>query len=372
LARANGQLEEASRLKSEFLATMSHELRTPLNAILGFTDLVRSGATGDIASQTDDYLERVRRNGAVLLDLINDILDLSKIESGRTVVSHEVVAVEPIVRDVIASVQSLADAKQITLQVIAEGGEILAIADRRALKQVITNLVGNAVKFTKEGSVCVLIRTRSGATLVEVVDTGPGIASGDQAAVFEPFRQVGAHARTGTGGTGLGLPISVRLARLMGGDIRLTSEPENGSRFTLQLPAVHGYASAAREGDGPVILGVDDDLDALSLWQAQCERMGFEFVGVQHSSAAITAAATLQPAAILLDIIFPEASGWDILDQLRADRRTSRIPVHVISVTDGADRASDASVRFLQKPVSEEELRAELAPYQRAPAEAVA
>lgn len=372
LASANTELEEASRLKSEFLATMSHELRTPLNAILGFTDLVRSGATGTIAPQTDDYLERVRRNGAVLLDLINDVLDLSKIESGRLVVSHEVVAIEPIVREVITNVQTLADAKQLTLHVIAEEDDALAIADRRAVKQVVTNLLGNAVKFTSEGSVNVVIRTLKGATLVEVVDTGPGIAPDDQAAVFEPFRQVGAHARTGTGGTGLGLPISVRLARLMGGDLLLTSEAGKGSRFTLRLPAVQGYSSVSRQGDGPVILGVDDDLDALSLWQAQCERMGFVFVGVQQSSAAITAAATLRPVAILLDIIFPETSGWDILQQLRADRRTSHIPVHVISITDGEDRASDAAVRFLQKPVSEEQLRAELAPYQRVSTKAVA
>jgi signal transduction histidine kinase len=371
LASANTELVEASRLKSEFLATMSHELRTPLNAILGFTDLVRSGATGEIAPQTDDYLERVRRNGSVLLELINDILDLSKIESGRLVVSHEVVALEPIVREVVANVQALADAKGVTLQLIPEADETLAIADRRAVKQVVTNLVGNAVKFTSEGSVSVLIRSRNGATLVEVADTGPGIAAADQATVFEPFRQVGAHARTGTGGTGLGLPISVRLARLMGGDVQLSSELGAGSRFTLQLPAVHGYASAT-SGDGPVILGVDDDLDALSLWQAQCERMGFDFVGVQQSSSAITAAATLRPAAILLDVVFPEASGWDILEHLRADPRTSHIPVHVISVTDGEDRAVDAEVSFLQKPVSEEQLRAELLPYQRAPAEAVA
>jgi signal transduction histidine kinase len=372
LASANTELEEASRLKSEFLATMSHELRTPLNAILGFTDLVRSGATGSIAPQTDDYLERVRRNGAVLLDLINDVLDLSKIESGRLIVSHEVVAVEPIVREVIANVQTLADAKNLMLKVVAEDDDALAIADRRAVKQVVTNLVGNAVKFTNQGSVTVVIRTRNGATLIEVADTGPGIAPDDQAAVFEPFRQVGAHARTGTGGTGLGLPISVRLARLMGGDLGLTSEADKGSRFVLRLPAVQGYSSVSRSGDGPVILGVDDDLDALSLWQAQCERMGFVFVGVQQSSAAFTAAATLRPAAILLDIVFPEASGWDILQRLRADRRTSHIPVHVISITDGEDRASDAAVRFLQKPVSEEQLRTELAPYLRPSAQAVA
>ena len=372
LARANSELEEASRLKSEFMATMSHELRTPLNAILGFTDLVRSGATGSIGPQTDDYLERVRRNGTVLLDLINDILDLSKIEAGRLMVSHEVVAIEPIVREVIANVQTLADAKGLTLQVIAETNDVLAIADRRAVKQVVTNLVGNAVKFTAAGSVSVVIRAQGDATCVDVADTGPGIAPTEQAAVFEPFRQVGAHARTGTGGTGLGLPISVRLARLMGGDIRLDSQRPMGSRFTLQLPGVHGYTRTTQSGDGPIILGVDDDLDALSLWQAQCERMGFYFVGVQQSSAAITAAATLQPTAILLDIVFPEASGWDILEQLRADRRTSHIPVHVISVTDGEARANDVAVSFLQKPVSEEQLRAELAPYKRVRAEAVA
>jgi CheY-like chemotaxis protein len=157
----------------------------------------------------------------------------------------------------------------------------------------------------------------------------------------------------------------------MGGDLHLASEPEKGSRFTLRLPAVTAHARSYRESDGPLILGVDDDLDGLSLWQAQVERMGFDFVGVQNSSAAIAAAATLKPTAILLDIVFPEGSGWDILDRLRADRRTAHIPVHVISITDGADRASDASVRFLQKPVDEDRLGAELAPY-RLRVEAVA
>lgn len=372
LAQANVELEEASRLKSEFLATMSHELRTPLNAILGFTELVRSGATGSIDIQTDDYLERVHRNGAILLDLINDILDLSKIEAGRAVVNHEVVRVAPIVREVVRSVQAMADAKGITLEVLADDDDALAIADRRGVKQVVTNLLSNAVKFTAVGCVSVVVRASSDTTSVEVTDTGPGIAPDDREAIFEPFRQVGAHARTGTGGTGLGLPISVRLARLMGGDIRLTSEPERGSRFTLRLPAVRGYAGRKRDADIPVILGVDDDLDALSLWEAQCERLGFSFVGVQQSGAALTAAATLQPAAILLDIIFPTASGWDILDRLRNDERTAHIPVHVISVTDGEERAAGAGVRFLQKPVSEDVLRAELVPYQRVPAEAVA
>ena len=371
LARANAELAEASRSKSDFLATMSHELRTPLNAILGFTDLVRSGATGEISANADDYLERVRRNGSILLDLINDVLDLSKIEAGRMVVSTEVVSVESAVREVIANVQSLADAKGIGLEANPSADDdTLALADHRALTQVLTNLVGNAVKFTTEGSVRVASRADHGAILVEVADTGPGIPLDDQAAVFEPFRQVGAHARTGTGGTGLGLAISVRLARLMGGDISLASEPGRGSRFTLRLPAVQAFRSTPSDAGTPVILAVDDDPDALSLWRAQIERMGLRFVGVQQTAAAVTTAATLRPAAILLDVIFPEGSGWDVLEQLRADPRTAAIPVHVISITDGADTAQDRAVSFLQKPVSEEQLRAELARYRRVPVEA--
>jgi signal transduction histidine kinase/ActR/RegA family two-component response regulator len=372
LARANEDLGEASRLKSDFLATMSHELRTPLNAILGFTDLVRSGATGPIAAETDDYLERVRRNGSVLLELINDVLDVSKIEAGRMVMSHDVVDVEPIVREVFANLQGLAADKNVGLELHSNGDDLLAVADRRALKQIVTNLLSNAVKFTVEGAVSVTIRVQAGATFIDVRDTGPGIGPEDREAIFEPFRQVGAHARTGTGGTGLGLAISVRLARLMGGDIVLESQPGNGSCFTLRLPAVQDYASATDTGDTPVILGVDDDLDALSLWQAQCERMGFKFIGVRQSSAAITAAARLRPAAILLDIVFPESSGWDVLELLRADSRTADTPVHVISVTDGEEQASIAGVRFLQKPVSEDRLCAELMPYQRQPAKTVA
>ncbi len=363
LARANSELEEANRLKSEFLATMSHELRTPLNAILGFTDLVRSGATGQLSTQADDYLERVRRNGSVLLELINDVLDLSKIEAGRMVINHDVVSVEPIVREVAANMQSIADAKGIDLVLPTSEPDALALADARALKQIVMNLISNAVKFTQAGSVRVQIRTGEAATLIDVADTGPGIGAADQAAIFEPFRQVGAHARTGTGGTGLGLAISVRLARLMGGDITVTSEPGEGSCFTLRLPAVDESSTTRRGSDEPVILGVDDDPDALNLLQAQCERLGFDFVGMRDSSAAVAAAAALRPAAILLDIVFPEGSGWEVLNQLQHDPTTADIPVHVISVTDGEERAHSATVAFLQKPVSEARLRAELEPY---------
>ena len=367
LASANSELEQASRLKSEFLATMSHELRTPLNAILGFTDLVRSGATGQISGQTDDYLERVRRNGSVLLELINDVLDLSKIEAGRVTINHDVVAVEPAVSEVVANVQSIADAKGLSLEISTSGQETLALADARAVRQIVMNLVSNAVKFTQEGVVRVAIRATGAATLVEVSDTGPGILPADQETIFEPFRQVGAHARTGTGGTGLGLAISVRLARLMGGDISVVSEPGGGSCFTLRLPSVQSSSVAPKRSSEPVILGVDDDMDALNLLQAQCERLGFDFVGVRESSTAVAAAAALRPSAILLDIIFPEGSGWEVLQQLQNDPSTADIPVHVISVTDGEERAKAATVAFLQKPVSEERLRAELEPYRQRP-----
>ena len=375
LASANEELAQASHSKSEFLATMSHELRTPLNAILGFTDLVRSGATGQVTPQTDDYLERVRRNGAILLELINDVLDLSKIEAGRMPVNLEVVDVDRTVRQVVANVQSLTESGGTTLEVRANaGGETLAVADPRALNQILTNLIGNAVKFTVEGSVCVEIREDHGLTLVDIADTGPGIVPEDQTAIFEPFRQVGAHARTGTGGTGLGLAISVRLARLMRGDITLISQPGEGSRFTLRLPAARGKQVELSNGrrDGPIVLAVDDDVDALSLWQAQLERLGFGFVGIQDSSSAVTVAAALKPVAILLDIVFPEASGWDVLEELQRDPRTAGIPVVVVSVVDREDHAHATTVRFLQKPASEEQLRAELEPYLRVPVEALA
>jgi signal transduction histidine kinase len=367
LAHANEELARASEMKSEFLATMSHELRTPLNAILGFTDLVRTGATGEISSQTEDYLERVRRNGSVLLDLINDVLDLSKIEAGRITVNHDVISPDALVRRAVANVQSLADAKSIRVQVQSDPVAPLARGDTRAVHQILTNLIGNAVKFTFEGSVKIAVRADGHFTVIEVADTGPGIAAEDRSAIFEPFRQVGAHARTGTGGTGLGLAISVRLARLMGGDINIESELGVGSRFMLRLPAVSPLSTRPAGKSLPVILAVDDDLDALSLWQAQVERMGFDFVGVQSRSAALEAAVSLQPVAILLDIVLPDGSGWDILEQLRGNPKTLDIPVCVVSVIDGADRAEHATVSFLQKPVSEEQLRDELEQYLRVP-----
>ncbi|MBV8195758.1 MAG: CHASE3 domain-containing protein [Candidatus Dormibacteraeota bacterium] len=368
LGRANDELVKASQMKSDFLATMSHELRTPLNAILGFTDLVRSGATGPVTPLMDDHLERVRRNGSILLDLINDVLDLSKIEAGRMTLTHDVVVTGTLVRRVMANVQALADAKGLRLAVTGDT-EALALADPRGLHQILTNLIGNAVKFTAAGSVTCRIRADRDATFIDVTDTGPGIAADHRAEIFEPFRQVGEHATTGTGGTGLGLAISVRLARLMGGDITLMSEPGAGSRFTVRLPAVRPSQNGSDSSRAPLIMAIDDDLDSLSLWQAQVGRMGLQFVGVQQSAAAVDSAASLRPVAILLDIIFPEGDGWDILERLREDPRTADIPVHVVSVVDGEERARDATVKFMQKPVTEERLRQALAQYRQQPVE---
>jgi signal transduction histidine kinase/CheY-like chemotaxis protein len=373
LARANEDLERANQAKSVFLATMSHELRTPLNAILGFTDLVLDGGTGPIAETTKDYLERVSRNGRILLELINDVLDLSKIEAGRMPIVAHVVAVEPQVRQVVANVQALADEKGLLLEVVNATPDCTALADPRALAQILTNLVGNAVKYADTGVVRVAIRADPGAVTIDVIDNGPGIDPDDQPVIFQPFRRVGETARTGTGGTGLGLAISSRLAKLQGGDLTVDSTLGAGSRFTLTLPsaAVTGVL-ALRDPSPPLVLAVDDDADALGLWQAQVERMGCAFLGVQRPSTAVQAAADVQPAVILLDVLFPDGSGWDVLTRLRQDPRTASIPVHVVSNNNDEQVAQSREVEFLRKPVTDEQLKEALMPYLRRDQEVLA
>lgn len=367
------ELEHANQTKSTFLATMSHELRTPLNAILGFTDLVRDGVTGPISATTRDHLERVSRNGHILLDLINDVLDLSKIEAGRMPVSLRTIDVEQEVRQVVSNLQPLAEQKGLPVEVIVPPGGCTALADARALTQIVTNLLSNAIAYADHGTVRVELRSSSKEVAVVVSDDGPGISAADQAVIFEPFRRVGATAHTGTGGTGLGLAISARLAQLLGGELTLVSTRGIGSHFTLHLPRAARAAPAPAILSGrPVVLAVDDDEDSLRLWRSHCERMGFIFVGLQQPDDAVPAAIRIAPAVILLDVRFPQASGWDLLTALRREPRTASIPVHIVSTADDEQVAVERGVRFVHKPVTEAQFRAALAPYVREDQEVVA
>jgi signal transduction histidine kinase len=230
------QLEVASQHKSQFLANMSHELRTPLNAILGYTEMMSDGLYGDLPEKATGVLERVQSNGRHLLGLINDVLDLSKIEAGQLVLAAEDYSVADMVATVMSATESLANAKKLRLEANVATGLPRGVADSRRLAQVLLNLVGNAIKFTDEGKVEIRAVRADDNFEISVVDTGPGIAPADQAKIFEEFQQVDNTSTRKKGGTGLGLSISRKIVELHGGRITVESEVGKGSTFKVTLP----------------------------------------------------------------------------------------------------------------------------------------
>jgi signal transduction histidine kinase len=230
------QLAVASQHKSQFLANMSHELRTPLNAILGYTELMQDGLYGDLPAKTKEVLDRVQKNGKHLLGLINDVLDLSKIEAGQLVLSLEEYSMKDIVLTVVSATESLASAKKLPLKVAVSDKMPLGKGDERRIAQVLLNLVGNAIKFTDDGEVRIAASVANGMFSVAVVDTGPGIPAAEQARIFHEFHQVDSSNTKKKGGTGLGLAIAKRIVELHGGKIWVKSEFGKGSTFQFDLP----------------------------------------------------------------------------------------------------------------------------------------
>ncbi|MNS34443.1 Signal transduction histidine-protein kinase BarA [compost metagenome] len=236
LDRLSREAQAANKLKSEFLATMSHELRTPLNSIIGYTEVVLSGMHQPLQPMTEKHLNVVLRNGRHLLALINDVLDLSKVEAGRETL--QVTPVDPLaaLETAVANIEPMATRKGLTVTLAVDPDIGPVDADEAKLRQILLNLVSNAVKFTKQGSVRVHAESRPDGWIVEVADTGIGIDPAHQDLIFDAFRQVDASTTREAGGTGLGLAIARRLARLMGGDVTVASALGQGATFTLSLP----------------------------------------------------------------------------------------------------------------------------------------
>jgi signal transduction histidine kinase len=230
------QLEVASQHKSQFLANMSHELRTPLNAILGYTELILDDIYGEIPKKARDVLDRVQRNGKHLLGLINDVLDLSKIEAGQLTLSLTDYSVSEMVHTVITAVEPLATGKKLVLKSELPPNLPMARGDERRLAQVLLNLVGNAIKFTDTGEVAVRASAANGSLTIAVHDTGPGIPEADRARIFEEFQQVDSSATKKKGGTGLGLAIAKRIVEMHGGRIWVDSKLGEGSTFSISMP----------------------------------------------------------------------------------------------------------------------------------------
>ena len=236
IAEKGHELEIASQHKSQFLANMSHELRTPLNAILGYTELIVDRIYGEVPEKIRDVLERVQKSGRHLLGLINDVLDLSKIEAGQLVLSLNDYTFEEVTQSVATAVGSLAAEKKLHLVVDVPPGLPVANGDERRITQVLLNLVGNAIKFTDEGEVAVRVKLPDGMFVVSVADTGPGIREEDRQKIFEEFQQVDSSSTKTKGGTGLGLAIAKRIVEMHGGRIWVESTVGKGSTFFFSIP----------------------------------------------------------------------------------------------------------------------------------------
>jgi signal transduction histidine kinase/CheY-like chemotaxis protein len=371
---AKKKVEEANRLKSEFLANISHELRTPLNAILGYADLLLAKLGAKLPPTPKQNLERILANAEHLLGLINSILDISKVEAGRMEVHLEPVDVREILDKCMEDARVLVKDRPVELARNYAATALPRVrADKVKLRQCFTNVLGNAAKFTREGSIRIEARVitgqRSGRSqgflAIAIVDTGPGIAPEHHAIIFEPFRQVDASTTREHGGTGLGLPIVRQLLGLMGGEIQLSSALGSGSTFTLVVPLADEGPTpqerapqvAARLEPFEILL-IDDDPDFGAIVReavaAAPERLARARVRVERDPiVAIAAARVKAPAVVLLDLRLPTIDGLEVLRLFRDDDRTRGVPVIVTSGREDAmSTLARGAVAVLKKPVT--------------------
>jgi signal transduction histidine kinase len=357
LSETNASLERTSEAKSRFLANVSHELRTPMTAILGFTDALLAGVDGPLNPEQEASLRWVQRGGQDLLGLINEILDLSKIEAGKLTLDVEPFDPRELVDTVVAQHRSLAAQKGIRFGWHDAGMPTEVVLDRQRVRQILVNLVGNALKFTEAGEVEVTsARTDDARLHVAVRDTGPGISPDLQEVIFEEFH----HAEGAAAGSGLGLPISRRLARAMGGDVTFESEPNRGSVFHLFLPLDCRQPStgsddlppvAAADGER-VLLCVDDDPSVVHVLQKMVSGHGYRVIASESARTAVEDARRDKPAAILIDVRLQGGDALDLLRELKSDPETSAIRVIVLSSADPGDLPEGVD-GYLSKPVQQ-------------------
>jgi signal transduction histidine kinase/DNA-binding response OmpR family regulator len=368
LTIAKEAAEEASRAKSSFLANMSHELRTPLNAIIGYSEMLQEEVEERGVPDLGADLKKVHGAGRHLLALINDILDLSKIESGKMELLLETFEVRSLLEDVASTIHPLVEKNHNTL--VVKGGAIAGPmhADVTRLRQVLFNLLSNACKFTENGTITLEVareRREMGDDMVfRLTDTGIGMSPDQQVRLFEAFMQADASTSRRFGGTGLGLAISRRFCQMMGGDVTVSSVLGKGSTFTVRLPAtVPERPARDLEPARPVgtVLVIDDDRDASDLLARALTREGFRVITAASGDEGVAAAREHMPDAITLDVLMPGMDGWAVLKQLKADPEVARIPVVMISMVDERDmgRALGAA-DYVPKPIDRERLSAVL------------
>ncbi|MFM7188521.1 MAG: response regulator [Armatimonadota bacterium] len=360
LITARDEALEASRTKTAFLANMSHELRTPMNAIIGYSEMLIEEAADLRPEDFVPDLEKVRSAGKHLLALINDILDLSKIEAGKMTLFLESFSIQSIIDDVIAMIQPLISPNNNTLVVTCPDDIGIMIADVVKVRQTLFNLLSNASKFTDGGEIRLVISTtnRSGAEqiVMAVTDSGIGMTQDQMRRLFQAFVQADSSTTRKYGGTGLGLTISRKFCQMMGGDIRVSSQLGEGSTFTIELPRivqcdadgsppktssvapVGGLVQTAGvKGTRGTILAIDDNFEALDLIQRSLSRDGYHVVTCSSGEAGLAIARTVLPDVITLDVMMPQMNGWQVLAAIKADTKLAEIPVVLLSVEENKE-----------------------------------
>lgn len=394
LRMAKESAEQATRIKSEFLANMSHELRTPLNAIIGFSEVLKDGMMGEMTAEQQEYITDIFSSGQHLLSLINDILDLSKIEAGRMALDLEPMEIGSALSNSLSIVREKAAAHCIELQLDAPDTLGSALVDTRKTKQIVYNLLSNGVKFTPEGGRVTLRARKASRSDIEgwnaegqaglrmplppsgftefleisVDDTGIGIAAEDAPRLFHAFSQLDSSLSRESEGTGLGLVLVLKLTQLHGGTLALSSQPGQGSRFVVWLP----WRKVADVADGakavpsqfpagharPVALVIEDNARAAELIRLQLEPEGFEIVRAGRGSEVFERLAERLPTVVILDILLPDMDGWDLLAQIKqSGSPAAHVPVVIVSiVADSQKGFSLGASAVLQKPVSRDDL----------------
>jgi CheY-like chemotaxis protein/signal transduction histidine kinase/HAMP domain-containing protein len=402
LSQQNSELEEARRrlqakaeelskmstYKSQFLANMSHELRTPLNSMLLLSHLLVQNETGSLSEKQVEYCKTIHSAGEDLLNLINQVLDLSKIEAGRQDVKLEVVELSRLVEHARRVFEPLAAEKLLHLELsVSPGCPSSIVTDPRRVERILTNLLGNAIKFTDHGQVALRIALPSPSTqfsrpelsvqsclALTVSDTGIGIAAEAQEKVFAPFEQLESHANRRYSGSGLGLAIARESVTLLGGELQLESEPGSGSSFTCYLPIEGASAQVAPsrpprskssppddrdslEPEAPHLLVIEDDPILAEQLVDLVRARRLKVLVAHNGEEGVRLARLHRPQGILLDVTLPDLDGWTVMERLRADSRTREIPVHFVSGVDSAERGlALGAVGYLMKPATHAEL----------------
>ncbi|MBW2462835.1 MAG: response regulator, partial [Deltaproteobacteria bacterium] len=372
LERANHQLTRASQLKSQFLANMSHELRTPLNSIIGFSRILIRKLGTDIPERQAKNLRMVHESGQHLLELVNDILDIERIEAGMVTIRLVETEVISLALDVVTKMRPAAQEKSLELNAELPDRELVMTTDPVRLRQILDNLVHNAVKYSDTGTITLEVvvgpSDAPGRVQFIVRDEGIGIPTDALSTIFDAFRQVDGSATRAQGGVGLGLHLVRRIASLLDGDVQAVSTVGEGSVFTFSLPAALIVQAAVSvrpvplpltpEGNGPVILIIDDKEEVIEINRAELVDAGYRVHAALDGEAGLEKAAEIRPDVILLDIVMPEMDGWAVLRELRRNTELCSTPVIITSMLADVPRAYEIGIRgWLTKPVSQNAFR---------------